>query len=391
MPLLAIAALNRLEPAIPTVERSVVLIDSVERGPMIRQVRGSGSLVPERIRLVAALTAGRVEQLPVRVGTSVLPGTLVVELSNPDVQLEALEAERELTESRAGLLSLETTLETQRLTQEATLATIRTEQQEANRTLALQTSLDSQGLTSIADRDRARERAHELELRTEIERQRLSTISQAFEKQLTLQHAQIERLAAIVRFHRARVASMQVRAGDEGVLQTLSLELGQWVVPGQRLAIVAQAGRLKAVLRIPETQAKDVVLGQPTAIDTHNGVISGRVARIDPGVQNGTVAVEVTFGGQLPPGARADLSVDGTIEIERLPDVLHVGRPASGEPGTTVNLFKVDPDGGGAARVRVQLGRSSLSAVEVLRGLSAGDKVILSDLSAIDIERIRLR
>ena len=385
-------ALTRLEPAAPTAERGTLWVDSVRRGTLVRQVRAPGTLVPEHVRIVSALTAGRVEQLAVRPGVTVAPGTVLLELSNPDVQLQALEAERQLGQAEASLVALRNQLETARLQQQASVATITSEFNDARRNAEVFESLDRKGLSSTNEVERARDRARELASRREIEQRRLALVGRTLGEQLALEEANVRRMRDVARFHRERVAGMRVVAGDAGVLQELPLELGQWVVPGQALARVAQPGRLKAVLRVPETQAKDVALGQSVGVDTRNGVVAGRVVRIDPAVQNGSVTVEVALEGALPNGARADLSVDGTIEIERLPDVLHVGRPAYGQPESTVGLFVLDADGAHARRVQARLGRASVSAIEVVQGLRPGDRVIISDVSQWDgQDRLRIK
>jgi HlyD family secretion protein len=384
--------LRRLEPAAPTVDRGTLWIDSVRKGTMLREVRAPGTLVPERIRLVSAVTAGRVEQIPIRPGTPVTPGTKILELSNPDVELQFLEAQRQLTAAEGERINLRTNLETQRLNQEGVVATIRNQHAEAKRALATIEALDAKKLSSANELATARERAAELEQRLAIEQKRLEIVTNTVERQLELQQANINRLRAIEAFQRDRVASMNVLAGEPGVLQEMSLELGQYVVPGQLLAKVAQPGRLKAVLRVPETQVKDIVLGQKVSIDTRNGIIPGHVMRIDPSVLNTTVAVEVALDSALPKGARADLSVDGTIEIERLENVMFINRPAYGQPESTVGIFKLLPDGKSAARVNVKLGRSSVNTIEVVQGLNIGDKVIVSDMSAWDSnERVKVK
>jgi HlyD family secretion protein len=385
-------ALTRLEPAAPSVERSTLWIDTVRRGTMVRQVRAPGTLVPEQIRWVSALTAGRVEALPVRPGTVVTRDTPLLELSNPDVQLQALEAERQLAAAEAELVNLKASLETQRLQQQATVATINTQYQDARRNAEVFGALDKKGLSSTNEVQRAGEQAEELESRLDIERQRLALLTQNVRQQFDMQRANVERARGIAQFQRDRVLSMKVKAGEDGVLQEMDLELGQWVVPGQVLARVAQPSRLKAELRVPETQAKDVVLGQAVSIDTRNGIIPGRVIRIEPQSQNGTVGVDVTLEGPLPRGARPELSVDGTIEIERLVNVLYVGRPAYGQAESVVGLFRLDPDGQTAHRVNAKLGRSSVNTIEVVQGLNVGDRVIISDASQWDAqERLRLK
>jgi len=385
-------ALGMLPAAAPSVERSTLMIDSVQRGTMLRAVRAPGTLVPEQVRLVSALTAGRVEQLPLRPGATVKGGSLLLLLSNPDVQLEALEAGRQVTTAEAALVNLQTSLATQRLTQQAAVASAQAAASDARRQAAMLTSLGEKKLASSNDIAQATERATEANERLAAEQQRLKVMDDAMARQISLQRSEVERARAIAAFQAQRVASMHVSAPEDGVLQTQPLELGQWVVPGQVLATVAQPGRLKAVLRVPETQARDVVIGQPVDVDTRNGIAKGHVMRVDPSVQNGTVTVEVALDGALPRGARPDLSVDGTIEIERLADVLHVGRPAYGQGESTVGLFKLDPDGKYASRVPVKLGVSSVTTIQILQGLKAGDRVITSDMSQWDdVERVKLK
>ena len=385
-------ALGMLPQAAPSVDRSTLMIDSVERGTMVRAVRAPGTLVPERVHLVSALTAGRVERLPFRPGATVTAGSSLLELSNPDVQLEALEAGRQVTTAEAALLNLQTSLATERLTQQATVASAEASASDARRQATLLASLGAKQFANENDIVKANEHATEESVRLAAEKGRLAVMDGALAQQIALQKSEVERARAIAEFQRARVASMKVAVPEDGVLQTLPLELGQWVVPGQVLATVAQPGRLKAVLRVPETQARDVVIGQPVDIDTRNGIAKGHVMRVDPSVQNGTVTVEVSLDGTLPRGARPDLSVDGTIEIERLPDVLHVGRPAYGQGESTVGLFRLDPDGKYATRVPVKLGRSSVTTIEVVQGLKAGDRVITSDMSQWDnVERVKLK
>lgn len=385
-------ALSRLEPAAPAVERAVVFVDTVQRGPMVRQVRGPGSLVPEDIRWITTLTPGRVERIHVRPGTQVTRGTLLLELGNPDVNIQALQAEQALTAAEARLVELRTGLETQRLNQEAAVATVNREYQEALRQVRTNEELAREGLVSTVELENARGRAEELEIRLEVERKRLAILAESIEGQLQVQREQVGRLRAIAEFQRGQVESMRIRATADGVLQQMDLEVGQWVIPGNTLGAVVQPGRLKAELRIPETQIKDVAVGQPVEVDTRNGIIPGRVIRIDPSVVNGTVTVEVALEGELPKGARPDLSVDGTIEVERLADVLFVGRPAYGQAESTVGLFRLTADGGHAVRVPVRLGRASVNTIEIVDGLQEGDVVILSDMSAWDqYDRVRIK
>jgi HlyD family secretion protein len=386
------AALGRLEPAAPSVDMATVMIDTVRRGEMVRQVRGPGTLEPEQVLYISAMTGGRVDRVFVRPPATVTANTVILQMSNPDVQLEALSAEQQLASAEAQLVTLRTTLESQRLQQESAVATARADYQTAKRAADVAEALAQKGLLSPKDVGDARDKAAEAEARYRAATQQLEVLSKSIKDQIELQEQMVERLRSITDFQRRRVASMQVRAGFDGVLQDMDLQPGQWVQPGTLLAKVAQPGRLKAVLRIPETQVKDVQLGQPTEIDTRNGIVQGHVVRIDASSQNGTVGVDVALDGKLPPGARPELSVDGTIEVERLKDVLYVGRPAYGQAESTVGLFKLTPDGKEAVRVTVKLGRASVNTIEVVQGLSAGDRVIISDMSAWDShDRVRLR
>jgi HlyD family secretion protein len=383
--------LRGLKPAAPRVDRASVWIDSVLKGPLVIEVRGPGTLVPERIRYISAVTAGRVERRLAEPGQEVHPETVLLELSNPDVQLEALESERQLTVAQADRVNLQTNLVTQRLNQEAVVATAKAAYQDAKRNAEAAEGLASKELISAMEASRAIDRVEELETRYKVEEQRLAVMVGAADSQLALQKAQVRRLNAVTEFQRGRVRSMKVMAGADGILQELPLEVGQWAQSGATLARLVEPGKLKAVLRIPETQAKDVAIGQPAAIDTRNGIVRGKVYRIDPAVQNGTVTVDVSLEGEMPRGARPDLSVDGTIEVERLDDVLHVGRPAYGQANSAVGLFRLTPDGSEATRVTVRLGRTSVNTVEILGGLQRGEKVIISDMSRWDgYDRVRV-
>ncbi len=389
---LATLGLTRLRPAAPAVERSSLWIDTVRRGTMVREVRGSGTLVPEDQRIVSAMTAGRVDRVLVRPGTRVEAGTLLVELSNPDVRLQALDAERQLKLAQADLASLEASLEDQRLAAVSQAATVHADLRDAERAVVVAETLATQGLSSTMDLERARDRAEEARARDAAERQRLAVLTGALARQLELRRLEVGRLEAIARFEDERVASMQVRAGAAGMLQELSLEPGQWVNPGQELARVAGEGRLEAVVHVPETEARDLTLGLGAVVDTHNGTVAGRVSRVDPAVVNGAVTVDLALAGPMPRGARPDLSVDATIQIDCLENVLYVGRPADGASGTAVRLYRLDSGGRGAARVPVRLGRGSASAVEVLGGLAPGDQVVLSEMSRWDAyDRVRLK
>jgi HlyD family secretion protein len=388
---LATVGLRSLKPAAPRVDRASVWIDSVQRGPLVIEVRGPGTLVPERIRWISAVTAGRVDKRLAEAGEEVTPETVLLELTNPDVQLEALESERQLTAARADQVNLRANLQSQRLNQEGVVATARAAYLDAKRNADATESLAAKELISTMDASRAKDRVEELATRFKVEEERLRVMDEAADSQLALQQAQVDRLRAVTEFQRSRVRSMVVKAGAKGRLQELPLEVGQWAQSGATLARIVEPGRLKAVLRIPETQAKDVALGQPAAIDTRNGVVRGRVSRIDPAVQNGTVTVDVRLEGELPRGARPDLSVDGTIQVERLNNVLHLGRPAYGQPNSTVGLFKLVEDGAAAVRTSVRLGRTSVNTVEILGGLQPGDKVIISDMSRWDgFERVKV-
>jgi HlyD family secretion protein len=388
---LASLGLHGLKPAAPRVDRASIWIDSVQRGPLVIEVRGPGTLVPERIRYISAVTAGRVERRLAEAGENVKPETVLLVLSNPDVQLEALESERQLTVSHADQVNLKANLVSQRLTQEAQVAAARAAYLDAKRDAEAAESLAAKQLIAPNEASRVRNHGEELATRFRVEQERLSVMTQAADSQLSLQQAQVDRLSDVNQFQRGRVRSMVVTAGATGILQELPLEVGQWAQSGATLARIVEPGRLKAVLRIPETQAKDITLGQPAAIDTRNGIARGKVMRIDPAVQNGTVTVDVSLEGELPRGARPDLSVDGTIQVERLDNVLHVGRPAFGQSGGTVGLFKLTPDGSEAVRTTVRLGRASVNTVEVLGGLRPGDKVIISDMSRWDgSDRVRV-
>lgn len=384
-------ALGRLGSAAPRVERSAVWIDTVKRGPMLRRVTGPGVLVPEQIRWITAETAGRVERIEARPGVAVTPDTLLLELSNPDVVLQALEAERQLAGAEAELLELKGTLEAQLLSGEAQLATLKAEDANARRRAQADARLKAGEFVMEAALQESVDRAEEMAARLALEERRLALLKENMRARLGGQRAQVERLKAVVAFRRKQVESMRVRAGDAGALQELPLELGQWVTPGTVLAKVSRSDRLKAELRIPETQAKDVQVGQAVDVDIRSGHIPGRVSRIAPAASQGTVLVEVALEGELPKGARPDFSVQGTVEVERLGEVLSIGRPAGVQPFGQVELFRVSANDRLAERVKVRLGRSSVDAVEIVEGLNAGERVILSDMSMWEkAERLRI-
>jgi len=384
-------ALSRLKPAAPSVEVSTLVIDSVRRGPMVREVRGPGSLAPESPNFISAVTSGRVDRVYLRPGAHVEANTVLFDMSNPDVELSLLSADQQVSAAEAALVSLRTSLATQRLAQQAAVAQTQAASQDAERNAVAAESLAHRNLIASYELQKDRDQAEQLRTQLTIARQQLEVIAGSVDSQISLQQAQIQRLRAIAAFQKNRVASMHVTAGAPGVLQDLSLEVGQWVQAGQQLAEVVQPGHLKAVLRIAETQAAEVAIGQKAAIDTRNGIVPGHVVRMDPSAQNGTVAIDVAFDGPLPQGARTDLSVEGTIEIERLNDVLYVGRPAYGQSNSTVGLFKLVEGGHYAVRVNVQLGRASVQNIEVVGGLKQGDQVILSDMSRYDaVDRVKL-
>lgn len=390
--LLMTIVLANLKPAAPSVDAGTLWMDTVQRGEMVREVRGPGTLVPEQIRWISALTPARVERVLAQPGDSVQAETVLLEMSNPDVQINALLAQQQLTAAEATLVQLRTTLETQRLSQEATAAQARTAYNEAVRNATMAESLSAKGFSSSFELDRARDQVAEARTRLRIEDERLRLLTESTAPQIKVQEENAIRLRAINEHRQNEVRGLRVRAGESGVLQELTLQLGQWVVPGQVLAKVVQPLRLKAVIRVPETQAQEVRLGQQAKIDTRTGIVMGRVIRIDPASTSGTVSVDVAFDGDLPAGARPELSVDGTIEIERLRDVLYVGRPAYGQPNSTIGMFKVVEGGRYAVRVPVQAGRSSVNTMEVVQGLEPGDVVILSDMSRWEsADRVRLR
>lgn len=389
---LASLGLSRVKPAAPGVERATLLVDTVKRGLMVREVRGNGTLVPEDLRIVSAMTAGRIERIVARPGTKVETASILLELSNPDVQLEALDAERQLKLAEAELATQRASLETQRLAAVSAVASARSGLREAERQVKVAERLAADGLGSAMEIERARDTESEMRERFDSEQRRLAVTEEAMRAQIELRLSEVDRLRSIARFQRDRVASMTVRAGQKGVVQSLSLQPGQWVNPGQELARVAGQDRLKAVLNVPESQARDLAPGLRAKVDTRNGIVAGRVSRVDPAVQGGTVAVDVALEGALPRGARPDLSVDGTIEIDRIPDALHVGRPADGSTESMAQLFRLEPDGRMAVRVPVRLGRGSADAVEILEGLKEGDRVILSEMSQWSATpRVRLK
>jgi len=387
---------SKLKPAAPSVDRLGLWIDTVKRGPMVRQVRGLGTLTPEEIRWIPTITDGRVEKILVRPGTPVKANTVVVILSNPTVEQQTFDAEWKLRAEEAQYHNLEVTLQSQVLDQKANTAKAEQDAEDARMKADTDEQLAKQGVIAKQASKLSTGSSRQLSIRAEIEQQRYENAQKALEAQLAAERAKVEQARAMYALQQKQKNMLQVTAGVDGILQELTLngntlQEGQQVPAGTTIAKVANPNRLKAELKIPETEAKDVQLGQPAQVDSHNGVIEGKVIRIDPSVQNGTRTVDVALIGELPPGAVPDLSVDGTIDLERLANVLLVGRPVSGQEKSTVGMFKLQSDGRTATRVQVTLGRSSVNTVEILDGLKDGEQVILSDMSRWDqYERIRL-
>lgn len=384
--------LSRLKPAVPTVERNMVWTGTVERGEMLRQVRGLGTLVPEDIRWLAARTSGRVDRIVLRPGATVTPDSLILVLSNPDVERAASEADSLLKGAEAELVNRKVDLQSGVLAAEASAAQAKAQYEISKLTAEVNKELSQKGLVTALDLRKSIVTSEQLGTAATIEQKRYIFARDSVSSQLAVKQAEVERLRALARIRHDELDALHIRAGMAGVLQLLPVEVGSQVAPGTNLARVANPNHLKAEIRIAETQARDIQIGQISSIDTRNGVVEGRVTRIDPSVQNGTVTVDITLNGKLPRGARPDLSVDGTIELERLPDVIHVGRPAFGQENSKVSLFKLEPGSDYADRIPVELGRSSVSAIEILQGLQPGDKIILSDMSQWDTaDRIKLK
>ena len=384
--------LSRLKPAAPTVERAVIWPDTVKRGPMVRQVRGLGTLTPEDIRWIPATTQGRVERIILRPGTPVKANNVILELSNPTLEQQLQDAELKLAAAEAGLANLRVQLQNDLLATRASAANIDGDYQKAQMNAEMKEALSKDKLVSDLELKQAKVDAEQLKVRSQIAKEQLASKAASTAAQLAVQQSAVDQARALLALTRQQRDELKVRAGLDGMLQLVPVEVGQQVAPGTNLARVANPSRLKAEIKIAETQAKDIQIGQKAEVDTRNGIVEGRVARIDPSVQNGTRTVDVTLTGDLPKGAVPDLSVDGTIELERLNDVLYMGRPAFGQDQSVVGLFKVGSDGATAERTQVKLGRSSVNTIEVLSGLKVGDQVILSDMSAYDAyDRIRLK
>jgi HlyD family secretion protein len=384
--------LSRLRPAAPTVDRATIWPDEVKRGPMVREVRGLGTLVPEDIRWIPAQTDSRVERWVLRPGAIVKPSSIIMELSDPTLQRDALDAEFQLKGAEAEYANLQVQVNSELMNQKANEAAVRSDYEQAHLQHDVDEKLFKEGIGSDHIRNLSRVREEQLAIRVQLEGERTKVAADSARARLTAQQAKIDQQKALYQLKKSQLDALHVRAGIDGVLQLVPVEVGQHVTPGTNLARVADPKKLKAEIKIAETQAKDVAPGQKATIDTRNGVVTGHVSRIDPSVVNGTVTVDVTITDPLPNGARPDLSVDGTVELENLKDVLFVGRPVHGQADSTIGIFKLVEDGSEAVRVNVKLGRSSVNTIEVVQGLKVGDKVILSDMSAWDnFDRIRLR
>ena len=381
----------RLKPAAPGVERATLWIDTVQRGPMIRQVRGTGTLVPEDLRWIPAATSGRVERIIVQPGSEVTASTVVLELSNPALEQELQDAQLKVKSAEASLANLRVQLETEQLQRDAATSIIEADYRKAALQAEVNQQLASKQLVSALTLQQSQLDEKLLASRYDIAKKQLAKGLESMQARTAAEQSSVDQFRALMRLKERQVDELNVRAGLAGVLQIVPVEVGQQVAPGTNLARVANPSRLKAELKIAETQARDIQIGQPVSVDMRNGLIEGRVMRIDPSVQNGTVTVDVKLDSALPRGSRPDLTVDGTIELERLNDVLFVGRPALGQEQSSVGVFKLDPDGT-ASRTQIKIGRMSVDKVELVSGLNAGDQVVLSDMSAWDAyDRVRLQ
>ena len=384
--------LTRLRPAAPTVDDATIWKDTVRRGPMILDVRGLGTLVPEDIRWIPAQSQARVDRIVLRSGDTVKPTSVVLELSDPQLQRDALDAEYQLKAAEADYANLRVQVNSELASQKANEASVRSDYEQAKLQAQVDDQLFKQGLTAEVTAKLSKVRAEQLAIRIKLEEERTRIASDSAQARLDAQRARVDQQKALYNLRKSQLDALHVRAGINGVLQAVAVEVGQQVTPGTNLARVSDPKLLKAQIQIAETQAKDVLPGQKASIDTRNGIVEGHVTRIAAAPVNGTVAVDVSLDGPLPPGARPDLSVDGTITIENLRDVMFVGRPVHGQADSTIGIFKLTPDGSEATRVNVKLGRVSVNAVEVVSGLQVGDKVILSDMSQWDnVDRVRLK
>jgi HlyD family secretion protein len=384
--------LSKLRPAAPSVDRATIWPDEVKRGPMVRDVHGLGTLIPEDIRWVAAQTDAHVDKWVLRPPAIVKPSSIIMELSDPTVQKDAVDAEYQLKGAEADYQNLRVQVNSDLMSQKATEASVRSDYEQARIQHDTDAKLANEGLTSRLIEQQSKVKAEQLAIRLQLETERTKIATDSANARLAAQQAKVEQMKALYQLKRSQLEALHVRAGIDGVLQLLPVDVGQHVTPGMNLARVADPKKLRAEIKIAETQAKDVVPGQKASIDTRNGIVGGHVSRVDPSVINGTVTVDVTIDDPLPPGARPDLSVDGTITLENLRDVLYVGRPVHGQPDSTIGIFKIIDDGSEAVRVNVKLGRSSVNTIEIVDGLKVGDKVILSDMSAWDnFDRVRLK
>jgi HlyD family secretion protein len=382
---------SRLRPAAPALERSTALIETVKRGPMLRDVHGTGTLVAEDIRIIAASTAGRVDRVFAEPGTVVSPGTVLLQLSNPELQQSAVDADYQVKAAEAEQKNLKVRLESERMTQQSVTATVKAEYQQARLQLDADEALAKKGVLPALSLKLSQVRTQDLANRYEIEQKRLEIVSRSANAQVAAQEARVSQLRALLKLKNEQVNNLRVLAGTSGVLQQMTVEEGQQVSPGTNLARVVEPQHLKAELKIAETQVKDVKIGQRAQIDTRNGMIPGHVSRMDPAAEQGTFKVDVALDGPLPASARPDLTIEGTIELERLDDVIYITRPSFGQAFSTIKLFKLDPDGNTATRVQVKVGRTSVNALEILEGLQPGDRVILSETAALDaFDHIRL-
>ena len=384
--------LAKMKPAAPTLDRATAVIDTVKRGEMVREVRGNGTLVPQVTRWIPAPADGRVERILAQAGVEVSAGTVIVELSNPEMEQQSIDAEFQVKTAEAEAENLRVRLESDGMTQQSQIASINAEYRQARLQLDTDEALAKKGLVADLNLKVSRVHVEDLANRLKVEQQRLAIAGKSVKAQMNAQQSRVQQLRALAKLKREQVDALKVRAGTNGVLQQIIVQEGQQVTPGLNIARIADPASLKAELKIAETQIKDVRVGQIAKVDTRNGVIEGQVSRIDPAAREGTFTVDVSFTGELPSSARPDLSVDGTIELERLRNVLYVGRPAFGQGQQTVGMFRLGPDGQEAKRVSVNLGRTSVSTVEIVDGLREGDQVIISDTSTMDkYETIRVR
>jgi HlyD family secretion protein len=384
---------SRLKPAAPTVERGTVWTDTVKRGPMLRQVRGLGTLVPtqEAVRQIPAETEATVVRIYMLPGSQIKADTILVQMTNPQTEQAAVDAQLQLKAAESEYQSLRVKLESDLMNQKAGAATVHADDAQAQRQADTDKALYELGVISGLAYKSSKGKADEFTTRNDLETQRLAANQRAIESQMAQEQAKVDEMRTLAQLKQKELDALKVRAGIDGVLVDLPLQVGQHVLPGTMLAKVVEPEHLMATLKVAETQARDVQIGELASIDTHNGLIAGTVMRVDPGVQNGTVTVDVKLTGELPKGARPDLSVDGTIDLERMDNVLYVGRPAFGQENSTVSLFKLSPDGQGALRVPVKVGRASVNSIQIIEGLREGDAVILSDMSRWDnTDRVRL-